>query len=625
MNSKKLEFWNAQYPFKDFLLITSKKELENERTSKLSTKAKEINLNLTKLNNYKNISNYILSNDEYINFNDTYTLFSGMSIYNDKFYFGENDLDESTNSEMLNSTGIFTAIRIESEHIIATQDDFGCGSLFYAEHDNAIYISNRYHLLLLTLSWMGFKGELDIAKAMYWIYFNNYNSSMYTYNAHSNMDIKGVFNLPLNKYIFINEEGWIIKEKESVNNAFKGISDKCYAEVINSGIQDVNNTVEAIASHKNFEKYIVEISGGFDSRITLATVGNLKDKIENLQAFIDNTSVVGDLEIGNGLRKLLGIDLYKESVSSIYPMTIDEQLGISRSYLMGSNHSLSLIGRSNKNQDIKSIILSGGMGEFYRSKYIGRWYGKLLSKDNSSAGAFSKNLVDSSNKFIQESYYKNLIYELFENTFENSLIGESLEEKLINHQLSFHLRHHFGMCAHTIYNNKPRYHVLMSKNLLTASKMLSIEQRKSERFMLEVTEKINPILAWAPYENKKVDTKNILNSIDLEHKEFKGYNTQIDLITDDWKLQNQINIEYINKLRTMHKDTINKEFYDQWRNLNDFLRKDITEGYEKLSEYMSFYSYEFFKYINQEQLENKEIKVLYSKIISLLDQIEIFN
>lgn len=625
MNSKELSFWNSEYPFKDFLLISTKNEITAENIFNLNIKLKEINLNIVKINNYKNINNYVISNDKLISFDENYILFSGMNVYNKKFYFGENDLDKNINREFINCTGMFTAISVDNDSIIATQDDFGCGSLFYAEYNNGIFISNRYHLLLLTLSWMGFKGELDIAKAMYWIYFTNYNSSVYTYNSHNNMDIKGVYNLPINKYIYINEDGWTFKDKESVNNAFNGISDKSYEEEVDLGVQDVTNAVEAIANNNNFEKYIVEISGGFDSRVTLSAVGNLKDNMKNLQAYVDNTSVQGDLEIGNGLRKLLGIKLYEETVESIYPMTIDEQLRISRSYLMGSNHSLSLIGRSNKNQDIKSIILSGGMGEFYRSKYIGRWYGKILAKDNSSAKAFSKNLVDSSNKYIKEINYKNLLYELFENTFENSLIGESLEEKLINHQLFFHLRHHFGMSAHTIYNNKPRYHPLMSKHLLVASKMLSIEERKSERFMLEITQKINPILAWSPYENKKIDTRNILNSIALSHDEYKNFNIQLDFNTEDWKLQNQMNIEYINMLRAKHKNIINKDFYDQWRNLNDYLMKDIVEGYEKLSEYIGFYSNEFLQYINQEQLDNKEIRVLYSKIISLIDQIKIFS
>ena len=86
----KLKFWNIEYPFKDFLLISSKKEISQDNINKLSINLKEINLNIFNLNNYGNISNYIVSSDSNLNNN---MIFSGMSVYKNKFYFGQEDLD----------------------------------------------------------------------------------------------------------------------------------------------------------------------------------------------------------------------------------------------------------------------------------------------------------------------------------------------------------------------------------------------------------------------------------------------------------------------------------------------------------------------------------------------------
>jgi hypothetical protein len=623
VRSKKLEFWNRAYPFKDFLLISSKKEIKKDKIGNINENLNNINLNMIKLNQYESINNYIISSDLNINNEDKFTLFSGMIVYNGEFYFGEKDLESDSYIDFINSTGMFTVINEEDKSLIISQDTFGCGNLFYAEYEDGIYISNRYHLLLLVLSWFGFKGGLDKYKTMYWIYFNY--GSIFKSNAHHNMDIKGVYNLPINKYIYVDKYGWDLKEKEKLNCAIKGISDKSYEENIRLGIKDVLENVNSIFNNNNFDKYVVDISGGFDSRVALSAVSNFDYKSKNLQAYTSIGSGKDDLEIGNGLRKLMEIPLYKDDREVIYPKSLDEQLNIWRSYFLGTYHRLGASAWSNTNNCIKSISITGGMGEFFRAKYLSSDYSNILRNNNLSITKFSKNLVDRKNEFIKDSQDIKGIYNLFENTIENDLIGETIEEKLENYHLFFALRYHFGMNSYSSYHNKPNYHVLMSNNLITASKMLTNKDRVNERFMLELTEKLNPRLAWAPYENKKINTKSILNNISLKHYEFKNYNTILDYNTDDWALQNNYNLNHASLLMAKRKGELNTEFYREWSKINEFLRVDIIKGYKVICEYIGFYSDEFEKYLSNENLSKSDVNVIYSKIMSLIDQIEIFN
>lgn len=115
----KLKFWNTEYPFKDFLLISSKREISEDIINRLSINLQEINLNIFKLNKYEKVSNYIISNNNDVNNN---MIFSGMGIYKNKFYFGQNDLDDNIDEDFINSTGMFTAIRINNEEMLIGQD-----------------------------------------------------------------------------------------------------------------------------------------------------------------------------------------------------------------------------------------------------------------------------------------------------------------------------------------------------------------------------------------------------------------------------------------------------------------------------------------------------------------------
>lgn len=617
----KLKFWNIEYPFKDFLLISSKKEISQDNINKLSINLKEINLNIFNLNNYGNISNYIVSSDSNLNNN---MIFSGMSVYKNKFYFGQEDLDANIDEEFINSTGMFTAIRVENEKILVGQDFFGCGILFYTEYNDAIYISNRYHLLLLVLAWSGFKGELDRAKVLYSTYF--YYSYIFNTNGHSNMDIKNIYNLPINKYILINKNGWEIKIKEETNNAFKGISDKSYEEVFELGVNELFINTEAILRYDNFSKKVVDISGGFDSRLTLGLVDKLNDNKTNIQANTQNSVVQKDLEIGDALRKLLNIPLYKEEVKEIYPISLYESTDIWRSYFMGTYYRVGLGAWSNKNENIKCIRLTGSLGEYYRAKYLATGYGKLLEENNDlPIYTFSKNLVDCDNKFLKDNKDLNLIYNLFENTMKYHVVGETTEAKLENYYEFFFGRYHFGMNAYSTYHDMPSYNVLMSKNMLTASRMVNSKDRINEKFILSLTERINPLLAWMPYANNNIDTRAMLNSMKLYNNDFKNYDIKLDYDIEEWKLKKLENDNYRNVLRESKKEYLDKVFYEQWRNINSYIKIETIKNYKILCEYIDIYNEKFMNYILNLDEKNNVLKVVYGKITSILDQVSIFK
>lgn len=617
----KLKFWNTEYPFKDFLLISSKREISEDIINRLSINLQEINLNIFKLNKYEKVSNYIISNNNDVNNN---MVFSGMGIYKNKFYFGQNDLDDNIDEDFINSTGMFTAIRINNEEMLIGQDFFGCGSLFYAQYNDAIYISNRYHLLLLVLAWSGFKGELDKAKILYSTYF--YYSYIFNTNGHSNMDIKNVYTLPINKYILINKNGWEFKVKEETNNAFKGITNKSYEEVFELGVNELFENVETILKCDDFNKKVVDISGGFDSRLTLGLVDKLNNNKTNIQANTQNSVVQKDLEIGDALRKLLNIPLYKEEVNDIYPITLDESTTIWRSYFMGTYYRTGLGSWSNRNQNNKCIRLTGALGEYYRAKYLATSYGKLLEGNNNlPIYTFSKNLVNHDNRFLLNPKDLSLVYNLFENTMKYDIVGDSTESKLENYYEFFFGRYHFGMNAYSTYHDMPSYNVLMSKNLLTSSRMIDSKERINEKFMLSLTERVNPVLAWMPYANKNIDTRGMLNSMKLYHNDFKNYDVKLDYDIKEWELQKLENDDYRRTLQKNKSYDLDKIFYEQWRDINSYIKSETIKNYKKLCEYIDIYNEEFMNYILNIEETDSRFKVIYGKITSILDQISIFK
>lgn len=185
-------------------------------------------------------------------------LLSGMAQHRGEFYFGQNDIIQDV--DFGESVGIFTLVSFKESEIKISQDFIGCGTLFYAELNGYSVVSNRYHLLLLVLSWNGFKGELNPAKIATTLYHSK--TVFLEANISSQMDIRGVYQLPLHSEIIIDYRGFRIIDKQSVRKAFEGYSPSERKELMENAKSEVVKNITSVMESNRFSKIVTDLSGG---------------------------------------------------------------------------------------------------------------------------------------------------------------------------------------------------------------------------------------------------------------------------------------------------------------------------------------------------------------------------
>lgn len=607
-----LKFWNAPYPFNDFILCSYKNGDKNNRDFDLA-KSK---LGQTGIKNTKHYqmgeTNCILATTYASDDSREDSFISGVAQYNGKFIFGQDDLQDCNNEELRHSTGIFTSINIERNRVVVSQDVFGCGISFYAILDDCFVISNRYHLLLLFLSWIGFKGKLDTTKVIASLYSN---TTFLGQNISEEMDIKGTFQLSFDKEVIIDEDGWKVVSKREISNGFDGL---CEKDLIDHSRQELINNVRAVLDSGKFNKYVIDLSGGFDSRVVLAAALNIPGAEDIFEIYTKDVPGSSDLNIAAGIKDYYGLKYYQDPGRAQLPLTIEENLHIWRSYFMGTYYRMGFSAWSPQGTNTSQVRMSGGCGELYRTFWHKIYSAKV--KDAKSLPDMAFLLVNSFHRFgKQDEEVKNRLIELIIDSL-NKVPGESPVHKLDNHYLYFRNRYHFGLRAFEYFHDSPMWFPLMSRSLFTASKQLTLDEKTNNNLMLDMTHALKPTLVRFDYDSVPFESNSYLPKLIGRDKGIK-----INSNLDDWKEIDERNKELI----MSNRSEMSADFYNSWKHSNLIIKSKLFSNFEKLRDTTGELEM-WFDATMLESIENNLnnqgfMNAMYAKMSSLNDQFDIFN
>lgn len=621
---KKIDFWNTPQPYNDFLVFSFEKgRIKDSLKSTLKSKLKDIGISNFVNKHYgkfESISAISYIEKDLMSSDGDIPILSGIAQHNGTLYFGQDSI-KGKSDFLDNSVGIFTLLNINVRGIKITQDFMGSGTLFYVEFDDIFISSNRYHLLLLFLSWIGFKGELNYAKVI----ANLYSSTTFLKtNISEQMDIEGVFQLPFNSEIIINNDGWFITEKLEVVEVLKGCRPDERKELMKKAKEEILENIAAVLNQERFSKVIVDISGGYDSRAVFAGVLNFENAMNFIEIYARDVPGQNDLEIAAGLKSLFNGKFYEETGRKQYPMTTDESLNVFRSSYMGTFYNLAYGAWSPKGENNEEIRLSGGYGEIFRLF----WYKvyKNIMSDNLSTNELASKLVDSFPPITKSMLkYKDTLIELIKNEFDkiNCSCSDSIE-KFEKHYQFFRNRYHIGMKAFQFYNDCPIWYPLMSKSLLRVANSLNYKDKLNEELILEVIENLHPLLPWIDFGEVPSQQNEGLQKIEISDVRFKNCKVEINKNLDNWKLTERKNQETLLKERPKMEES----FYLNWRDNKSHLNEELFLLVDYLREYNSLFK----ELLDNEMVEylkniknNRLINEMYSKLCSLYDQIEIFR
>ena len=485
-----IELYRPKYPYGECAVVHNALNLDG-----LSDFAKKEKMHFENLNQIAVISFDALNTDK----NGVKYLFNGMTKWDDKLIYGSKDVESNEISahDLKEGIGEFDLLVFDGETVECSTDYFGICKWYYYREDNGVFVAaTSYHLLLLMLKSLNVSLRLNIKKASATMGFF---SAIAETNFTEEMDVENCYELPPTFKLKFSADTGALVEKNSLHDAIESpesFSLKTYKSQLLLVKEDLISNMQVLLEHPKFDKVVIELSGGLDSRIILAAAMNLPEDLRRKIRITSYSSEVKSYLIASGIVNAYGLswddsEVKKEAVKSdlkkFLPQSpISHNLG--NYWLSGSRERNAYL---QKYESVCSTIYTTGiMGEvLYRPFYT--WYNYERDIDRFAETLVSA--VDIGRATNARKYFTHYIKETLE-----SFSPAKLNEKMETHYLFYRNRHH---CSKK-YSSNPYWIPLQSKvafDCRTTRYRLGMFDRK---FAFDLLALLDPFLVKFPYENE---------------------------------------------------------------------------------------------------------------------------
>ena len=450
--------------------------------------------------------------------------FSGYVLKGGKLIFGAEELALSDFSLKAwgGGYGEFNLLRISNGRIELLADFFGMSPWYYYTDGKTFAASNHYHFLLESLRQCGVPLSMNIRRSRV-----NIVTSGYTYGSNftADMDVNNCrISLPYEKIIYA--AGALTKENtelyQILTEAETWDEDK-YEDYLRKAKAEIYENTLAYFGSDRFKQIVIDVSGGFDSRIVFATANNLPRRLRRkIATHTRRSGTKDDVEKAAGVTNLYSYKRvrYQDTDDSDVMMDHDVNLAqVSRN--LGSfcvNTTLYL----NRYNNLDRLQLTGGIGDAVFG------YKRIRGELDYSLG--DKKLLS----WLGGCYLWNSVQQLKdvfadqENIILASIDGyncNDLFKKFHVLYVNYRNRLNFGN-AHNIEYDNFRASPLHSKYALKAKWMYfrRFDNNKipDEKISVDLLTMINPLMASVPFAANNDDVippkKNLLWKINAAVK-----------------------------------------------------------------------------------------------------------
>lgn len=437
---------------------------------------------------------------------ETYA-FSGYVLRKGKLIFGTEELATSTlvPDDLNECYGEFNLLRVSNGRIELSADFFGMAPWYYYVNDNVFAASNHYHLLLEALKQCGEKLTMNIRRSRV-----NIITSGYTYGSSFSpyMDVKNCYlNLPYEKIIYA--DGGVSKERTELYDILtrdESWNEDKYEEYLRSAKEEIYSNTLAYFSSDRFKQVVIDVSGGFDSRIVFATANNLPVRFrKKIATHTRRSGTRDDVEKASG-------------VTNIYDYEKVQYQDIDCSdVIIGNNVNLSQISRNLGSFCVNSTLYINEYNTRYRLQMTGG-IGDAIFGYKRIRGELKYSLGDKRLLARLGGCYLWNSVEQLKGVFadQEKIIFESLDGYNCNDLFKkFHVlyvnyrnRMNFGN-AHNVEYDNLRVSPLHSKYALKAKWMyfrrFANNEVPDEKISMDILTMINPLLAAIPFADNNDD------------------------------------------------------------------------------------------------------------------------
>ena len=511
-----LRFSPLVKPHEDILVVAFKNNIHP-----LNKFAEKYNFVLTEYD-YKIVS---LSRHEPVkNIDNTRYIFSGYVFSDKKMLIGVDEVAENVRDirAISENCGEFCSCIIGNGSIRFSADYFGMSPLFYFDNKDVFVASDNYHLLLLVLREIGIKLCMNIPRSRV-----NIVTSGFTYGTafSKDLDVNGCkMNLAYEEVHYSVDRGLTLPR----TSLWELLSDKNewdeeqYEECIYKAKNELEEYCKAAFEHPRFNKVVVDVSGGFDSRIVFATACNLPKHLrKKMYTHTRRSGTKDDIEKASAVTNLY--DYPKHSYSQADTSELfcgNNEINLAHiSRTLGTFSVCSYLYISDYD-DQNTLEITGYLGEVVLGYMRCRGEAQYSLGDQRLlarlGGCYLHNSVDELQEVFNDQ--KRIINE----TLDNYVSCDCLFKKM--QQLYIDSRNRF-ICgsARNLENNNLRIPMLFTKNALKAKWMyfnrFPDNQVPDEKISLDLVAAINPLIASLPFasNNDNVISKpeNLLNPVSV--------------------------------------------------------------------------------------------------------------
>lgn len=456
----------------------------------------------------------------YTSLNKCNYLFSGYVIHEERMFIGSEISQEIADiREIYGDYGEFSLATIGDGTIELSSDYFGMVPWFYFDNSKVFAASNNYHLLLLILTNLNIELSMNIKHSRV-----NLITTGFTYGTpfSINMDVtdcKINHAYEIIHYSFLNGIETRNTELYDILCSKTEWNEDEYESCIYKAKEEILNNCKAIFEHPQFKRIVVDVSGGFDSRIVFAAVNCLPKKLRNkIYTYTRTSNTPDDVQKASAITNIYSYPKYNYSDTDDSNLfEIDGKINLAQiSRTLGSYSISSYLYTANYN-NFDTLEITGGLGEVvlgYKRVRGELDYSlgdkRLLSR---LGGCFWHNCVEELKPVFKDQ--ESLIFEML-----NNYNGDCLFKKF--HQLYTDTRNRFIIgSAHNIENNNMRIPVLFSKNALKAKWMYFNNFHQNcvpdEKISIDLLTAINPLLTCFPFCSSNDDVipipEHLLNPI----------------------------------------------------------------------------------------------------------------
>ncbi|GEM_PF-3783308 len=408
------------------------------------------------------------------------------------------------------TSGSFVVIKISEDEVVVGTDSFGLSQVYFYEAKNNIILGNNSFLVGALVNALYGNSTLDVtALAAQWVFPNAFGVQLNT----PRLPLTGLTLLRESQYLRINTRGWHVEQQDDCGlgqgKKFEhSIGDREYWQLVERGAEEILANVNAVIESHVYDRTVVNITGGRDSRLILAAVACL-GKAKSV-VFKTRFSSQREDDIATGLVAYIGGQYDDYAASREYEVDPVEAIKKQLYFKAGLYHDVKFPRSGVDLTQSNSARLIGGCGEIYRTFYtstLRKQFDKYhVNTDQYSVERAVNDFFHGSRLWdtfglpdtLKESAMQALISEVI------SLPGISVSQKLEAHYLAYRNRFHFGMSTHIPNKEGDIHQPLTSKSLIKLARQVPPEVLSSGKLLFDVTSMFSPTIARMAYASKSV-------------------------------------------------------------------------------------------------------------------------